>query len=623
MRTVRAAVATLLGGFLLLTATPVSATTGPADPADGAASENGSRFDLSGDVVGPPAVDGLQRPQYRKWPGKTIRYHETIPHKWDWSLDQAIRHWNEAGGGIRFVESTNAKARLRISYGDTGGADGIGTLGFQRSNYVHLSPSYKHADEHAAETRVWVGRLFTHELGHVLGFNHTGGQCSLMYPIYDFGLCPPLPDNEPGYYNCRWIDQPLLRRFVAMYGGRVRRPSTLCLIEALPQPLRDVRFSGGQPDDAPVRVAWKAPSRVSDGTKLWLTVWRSSSCAKAPDTWERRVEVDPRAESWSDPHYGKGSWCYRVEILNRYGAGRPPIVKEMDRWAPVPEAPDVASPVWLPDKGGWRFTWSAARGTQLAVVRNRNDPEICPENADDWSSLSGGGTNRWLLYAEAANECVLLVVTTEWGTISEPTTVVLAIPGVATPPVIGAPVWVPAEGSFRVSWTPPDDNTHLEVVRSSDDPGTCPSSYEPGSSDWPYEEGPGRWLVWSNYARECVTFFAVTSWGSVSPGTQVVLQVPPPTVTPTVGNLTYQADSGSATVSASLAGDQYELRVEVLPGNCPAQPPTDAGWWDGYESSPGTWTIYPESQGLQCVLFAALDGFGQHGPVVARTFTAP
>ena len=47
-----------------------------------------------------------------------------------------------------------------------------------------------------------------HELGHVLGFEHTGGQCSLMFPVYDFGACPPLPDDAPGYYYCRWIDKP-------------------------------------------------------------------------------------------------------------------------------------------------------------------------------------------------------------------------------------------------------------------------------------------------------------------------------------------------------------------------------------------------------------------------------
>ena len=58
----------------------------------------------------------------------------------------------------------------------------------------------------------------------MLGFGHTRGQCSLMYPVYDFGLCPPLPVDAPGYYNCRWIDRSLLSRFVDLYGGRAARP---------------------------------------------------------------------------------------------------------------------------------------------------------------------------------------------------------------------------------------------------------------------------------------------------------------------------------------------------------------------------------------------------------------
>ena len=83
----------------------------------------------------------------RKWPGRTIPYYESIPAKWDWSLDEAFAHWNGSGGKIKFVEVPRRKAKLVISYGDTGGADGVGTLGYQYRNYVHLSPAYKKADE--------------------------------------------------------------------------------------------------------------------------------------------------------------------------------------------------------------------------------------------------------------------------------------------------------------------------------------------------------------------------------------------------------------------------------------------------------------------------------------------
>ena len=805
MRTLLASVLAL--GALTLLA-PVEPQAAAATVA--AAPEPTARHDLSGDAVAPDVQPGAMRARIRTWPGSTIRYHESIPAKWDWSLDQAVQHWNEAGGGIRFVETSRARARLRIGYGDTGGADGVGTLGYQRTNYVHLSPAYKRADELDPEIRVWVGRLFTHELGHVLGFDHTRGQCSLMYPVYDFGLCPPLSDTDPGYYHCRWIDKPLLRRFVALYGGRAQRPPPLCLIEALPEPLRDVRFAGGAAEDAPVTITWQPQRRARPGTKVWVTVWSATSCEKQPDTWERRQGVDPAAGAWTDPRHGQGAWCYAVQIVNRYGAGRPADVQRIARWAPVPDAPEPGEPTWLADQGAWRFTWAAPDGTALAVVHNAADPATCPTGTDDWSDLERAGTDRWILRPYAPEECVLLVATTDWGTVSTGTPVHLSVPGVGDAPAVGTPVWVPAEGAFRVTWTPPDDLTHLELVRSDGDAAACPTAYDADRAELPWEDGRNTWLVPSYGPRECVTFFAVTAWGGVSPGTavplrqpvpdapappapewlgetaqwrftwtaptatglgvvrnwedpatcptgtddwslmeqsdaghwllgsngpvecvllvaytdwgtvsapttvhlrvpgiaeapvvgtpvwvpeedafrvtwtppdasthlevvrsaaagqcpgayedgyaeepdrggpglwlvwanqarecvllvavspagasvgtRVSLEVPAPTAVPTVGAATRDPDTGEVVVRASLERGAYDLGLEVLPGRCPAGPPADAGWGDGYESAPGVWTLVAESAGEQCALFAAVDRFGQHGPVVPVSF---
>ena len=68
--------------------------------------------------------------------------------------------------------------------------------------------------------------------------------------------------------------------------------------------------------------------------------------------------------------------------------------------------------------------------------------------------------------------------------------------------------------------------------------------------------------------------------------------------------------------------------IEVVAGACPAQPPADAEWWDGAEDwdTPGRWFFYLDpwgDTGPQCVMFAAVDSFGQPGPVVKRSFTVP
>ena len=269
-RLLPAAAVLLAVPFLPATAAPAPApVTGPPSassaPVDPMPPGDGGRV-LVDDIVRPADRSGVAA-RIRKWPGKVIPYYESIPAKWDWSLDEAIAHWNGSGAKIKFVEVPRRKAKLVISYGDTGGADGVGTLGYQYRNYVHLSPAYKKADEHNAETRVWVGRLFAHELGHVLGFDHTTGQCSLMYPVYNFGVCETLPIDKPGYYNCRWIDKKLLRRFTQMYGGKPKRPAKVCLIEALPGELRSVTFTGGNTQNKPVKVTWLPPGRSATGPR--------------------------------------------------------------------------------------------------------------------------------------------------------------------------------------------------------------------------------------------------------------------------------------------------------------------------------------------------------------------
>jgi hypothetical protein len=532
------AVAVVLGlsGVSLVPADGAPASSGPQaiertghGAVPEARHEDGDRRVLADDVIRPTRSSVAAR--VRKWPGRTIPYYEKIPKKWDWSLDRAIAHWNESGSRIKFVEVPRRKAKLVISYGDTGGADGVGTLGYQYRNYVHLSPGYKKADQFNPETRVWVGRLFAHELGHVLGFEHTSGQCALMYPVYNFGVCETLAVGKPGYYNCRWIDKKLLRRFTQMYGGKPKRPPKVCLIEALPGELRSVTFSGGNSQGRPVQVTWVPPATVRDGTKVYVTVWKGTSCSAAPDVWDLRVRVDPKAGSWKDPAFGQGTWCYLVHIENRYGAARPAKGAAVARYAPVPAAPSV-----------------------------------------------------------------------------------------------GAPAWDAGNGSFAISWTPPDAFTTLQAMRNLVDPTSCPTAYDELEAHWLDRDGTGKWLLHGYSKSECVSLFAVTDWGTVSARTQIVVQIPPPTVTPQVSGFsppTAEEPAASATVTLAYS-PHYRLGIEVVPGACPASPPPDAQWWDGFEDweTPGRWLFYPEGGGQQCVMFAAVDWHDQPGPVQTRTFTA-
>jgi hypothetical protein len=486
--------------------------------------------DLAGDMVRPERRPGLLA-RIRTWPGNRIPYHESLPRKWQWSLDRAIDHWNSAGGGITFVKVPRSRARLTIGYGNTGYADGMATLGFQHRNWVRLSPRYRRVNEHDPAMRVWVGRLLAHELGHVLGFDHTAGQCSLMHWIYDFGACPPLPDNEPGYYFCRWIDKPLLRRFVRLYGGSPSRPPRLCLIEELPPQLRDVTFTGGG-GDGPVRISWRA-GRVREGTKVRLAVWKGAEGCEGMHALTTATR-DPSVGSWSDPRFGVGQWCYRVWIENRYGARRPDFTQRLERHAPVPQPPD-GTLVWSSDDGMYRYTWSAPRGTSL-----RYRSFVAPE------------------------ECV--------------------------------------------------------------------TTYDEDTAEWPSRDGDD-WFVHAVGPQQCLVLFAVSEWGTVSTPTVLDARVPAPDVVPTVGPVSpAPEDPSAATATVSLPDDRYEVGIEVVAGSCPAGPPPDAQWQDGWESfdEPGRWVFYTENwddTGPQCAMFAAVDrtfwGRPLHGPVVMRPFSVP
>lgn len=599
------------------------------DPGDAA------RRVLDKDVRRPVARRPGSAARIRTWPGRTIPYYETIPQKWDWSLDRAIEHWNTSGSRIRFVEVPKRRAQLVIRYGNTNGADGIATLGRQARNYVHLATRYKRSNEFDPETRVWVGRLFAHELGHVLGFDHTSGRCSLMTPVYDFGLCPPLPTGNPGYYHCRWIDKKLLVRFTRTYGGRPRRPAALCLIEPLPGALREVAFRGGNDHASPVRVTWAPPTRVLPGTRVLVTVWRGSACGSLPARWERRVAVGPSAGGWTDPAYGQGQWCYHLQIENRYGATRPGVSAGLPRFAPVPAAPAVGTPTWRRVDGGWRFTWRAPEpGMHLVAVRDDARPDRCvssfEEDLSQWLTDLPG--DSWQLSAIAREECLNLFVVTDWDTVGPPTQVRVVVPETPLAPAVGPRTWDPDESAFRFSWTAPDDFTSLMAMRNVDEPGTCVTVYDQDRAEWVQQDYDSTgYSLWSRAGSECVSLFAVTQWGSVSPRTQIVLQVPAPTAVPTVGPIGPWSGDPSYAASANVTlvdSPNHELGIEVLPGACPATPPASAEWFDGYEDweRPGRWYWYAEpwgDTGPQCVLLAAVDGYRQHGPVVAQTFRVP
>ena len=324
----------LVAGAVLLTGAPGFAAD--ATPAQGSTAQPAHRdLVFNADT---PATKSSARSGIRKWTQKSLYYYRAIPTKWHWSLTKAVSKWNSSGSRIKLVRTAyRSKAKVTISYGNTGAAAGKATIGATSGAYVHLSSKWASYDATDPWRRIAVMAIFTHELGHVLGYGHTTTRCSLMKAVLDISACH-LPATSPaGYYKCRTIDAPLVRSFVKWYGGRAKLPTaTWCLIDPLPSALTGVSFSGGV--DSPVTVNWARPTTVPTGSKVEIRTWPGEQCTDTP-AWADTVLVAPSALQWQDEQASTNETsCFRARLVNRYGAGRATVDGLMSRWMrPVSE----------------------------------------------------------------------------------------------------------------------------------------------------------------------------------------------------------------------------------------------------------------------------------------------
>lgn len=434
----RSALPALLLALGVLSAAPTP-TAAAAPPGSASAEREVERevervtADLATDAVlpggvAPRATDGRYR--IRSWPTNTVRYHETIPAKWQWSLDNAIDHWNGTGARIRLVKvSSRRRAELTIGYGDTRGADGLGTLGHAPGpfmNFVRLSPRYRQVNANDPQQRVWVARLLAHEIGHNLGYDHTRGTCTLMAPVFLFGTCGPLRTGRPGYYICRYIDSTLLKRHIRVYGGRAKQPAKDCLVAPLPPQLAAVTFSGGG-SEGPVRIAWKVV-RPPRGASLRVSSWKGTSCGTVPRS-ARTERLPVSRTSWTDAVPGNETYCYAVQVVNRFGGAQRPVTRAVRRWVPVPATPQPGAFTYQASAHEFTFTHARRSGIFLeyAVVDLDAEGAACATEPAgyrvDQRSATVAAVEAWHVRA-----CYTLFETNAFGDYGDPVFVTVEVP---------------------------------------------------------------------------------------------------------------------------------------------------------------------------------------------------
>ena len=302
----------LVAGAILLTGAPGSAAD--AAPATSGATQSTSGTAHPVIVDDAPATRSSARSSgVRKWTQSRLYYYETIPAKWDWSLSKAVSKWNASGGRIKLVRTTSrSKAKVRISYGNTGAAAGKATVGSGPGAFVRLSSKYAAVDSNNAWSRIAVMAIFTHELGHVLGIRaHHGAVLAdarraghqRLSPARDQpGRVPQVPHHRHG------ARAPLRQD--------VRRPRPLSELHLVPD-----RPAALRPDRRRASTgAWTRRSRFAGPGPPRCPPGRRSRSGCGPAMRARRRRRGP-TRSWSH----RPPWSGRTTKLGRptHTASRP------------------------------------------------------------------------------------------------------------------------------------------------------------------------------------------------------------------------------------------------------------------------------------------------------------
>jgi PKD repeat protein len=292
------------------------------------------------------------------WPGGVIRYHNDDPADAK-EIAGAVKAWNHSGAHVHFIAVSASRADVMIvpwpKHSGNGlfDPDGLASVGYVPRNGPLLGPAGYVRGAHVWLKGVNRARGLTpqvltivaaHELGHVLGLNHST-KCATMDPSVDESCKQP---THLWQFICRVLQPDDIAGAVARYGGHARAPGPeFCDYFPAPNPPSQVTakivISQGY---ATVALSFTAPR----GTKLhgfgapnsvaeFAVYAATGHCSTAAKDQVGGDSEKPGAHVSTEAYPGgSGRYCFAVTTVDIYNRQSKPV----DVWVTVPGAPPAA-----------------------------------------------------------------------------------------------------------------------------------------------------------------------------------------------------------------------------------------------------------------------------------------
>jgi hypothetical protein len=252
------------------------------------------------------------------WPGGVISYHDATGNQ-GWAVQQAVRAWNESGAQVRFVAASREEAALIVESrpgGECGHAHA--TVGYTPQARVVVFARAPTQQCNALS----ASRALAHELGHVLGLQHTSHVCAAMNPSGTYGGGDACPPSRPWEWRCRLLEPHDVAAAVALYGGRAaapREPATCPVYPALAAPA-GLRLVRDRSTPTQLAIGFRRPPDVArpaflhaGGEPAYLYSYELGTCPAEPSSPRYRWSVPAGGEEVvRRPILGGGAHCFRV-----------------------------------------------------------------------------------------------------------------------------------------------------------------------------------------------------------------------------------------------------------------------------------------------------------------------